>query len=619
MAATTQQQKEPITLLPWQRQHAARLRQVLDDFPFAIDLSMLGSGKTYTASHLAQNLGFSDVIVVSPTSVKPKWLCMQHRYDVRFRHALGYGELRGVRGKQPRHGLLTRRDFTVTVRARRGGRRRGGEVAAAEMIRQAAGGEGGQGCGAEEEAAGAGEGRRDLTLERVSFTPTPAYLDLLDRPGGLLLIVDEVQNIKNMTAQFRACQALIRPIVQRHAAGNGGARSRVLLLSGSPLDKPEQATLMFRTLHVMRRDDAGAYDLATRAMCWTGMQDVVSFCARLDACQTRGVVSSLQAADLVPLAYQLFQRVLKPAVASAMPPPDTGAHRVQFFNAYYPVQDPADLDMIARGVAELSSAARYNAAAGTVSLGGGDTAARIGRITCALQQIERGKLATFARAAREALQGPPRGESSGRPEGHLEPGHGGEPVPEDGHGDRFHQECHCPAAAAGVAGGILPAGGGVPHPKVVVCVNYKASLEYLARELSDFRPLILQGSTKLPQRVDVMSRFQAPSGAHRLLLGNVAVCSTGIDLDDKDGRFPRLALVSPNYNSITMYQLGHRFVRAGSRSPATVHMVYAEGVQEAGVMAALARKSQVMKDTTREQAEGGVVFPGDYQGCSVAG
>jgi hypothetical protein len=546
---------------------------------------------------------------------------MQHRYGLLFRHALGYGELRGVRGKQPSHGLLTRRDYTVTVRAPRRGRRPRHLLLAEE--------EGGGGRGEEVEEEGLGckdpeppcedpdppcedpdppcedpdppckdpdaqavdpgpqgdRGERCMTLERVEFRPTPAYLDLLDEPGGLLLIVDEVQNVKNMTAQFRACQALIRPIVARHTARPGAAGSRVLLLSGSPLDKCEQASLMFRTLHVMRRDDAGTYDVSTRTMRWTGMHDVVAFCARLDAPQTRRLVATHPAADLVPLAYELFQRVLKPHVASAMPPPDTGGHRVQFYNAFYPVTDPEDLGLISRGVAELSAAARYNAAAGTVSLGGGDTVARIGRITSALQQIERGKLATFARAARERLL----------------------------LGSNHHR---------GGAGQGAEQGTGVAADKavdkevdkVVVCVNYKSSLEYLARELADFRPLMLQGSTKLPQRVDVMARFQAPTAQHRLLLGNVAVCSTGIDLDDKDGRFPRLALVSPNYNSITMYQLGHRFVRAGSRSPATVHMVYAEGVQEAGVMAALARKSQVMKDTTREQAEGGVVFPGDYQG-----
>jgi hypothetical protein len=108
-----------------------------------------------------------------------------------------------------------------------------------------------------------------------------------------------------------------------------------------------------------------------------------------------------------------------------------------------------------------------------------------------------------------------------------------------------------------------------------------------------------------------------------LLLCNQGVASTGIDLDDKHGAFPRLCLVSPNYSTITSYQLGHRFQRADTKSDADVHFVFAKrrdktkeeskDIIELKVLDALSRKSQVMKETTAEQASNGVVFPGDHE------
>lgn len=51
---------------------------------------------------------------------------------------------------------------------------------------------------------------------------------------GLLLIVDEIQNIKNVSGQFLAAQAMLKPILDGNAPD---AKSRVILLSGSPIDR----------------------------------------------------------------------------------------------------------------------------------------------------------------------------------------------------------------------------------------------------------------------------------------------------------------------------------------------------------------------------------------------
>jgi hypothetical protein len=158
-----------------------------------------------------------------------------------------------------------------------------------------------------------------------------------------------------------------------------------------------------------------------------------------------------------------------------------------------------------------------------------------------------------------------------------------------------------------------------PTAKVVVAVNYSDTITDLKELLSDYDPLVLVGSTTEAGRKHVLDQFQTPSTEKRLLLCNQSVASTGIDLDDKHGGFKRTCLVSPNYSTITSFQLGHRFQRMDTKSDADVHFVFAkrpEGTREASediielkVLHALSRKSQIMRETSGEI---GIVFPGDH-------
>ena len=165
-----------------------------------------------------------------------------------------------------------------------------------------------------------------------------------------------------------------------------------------------------------------------------------------------------------------------------------------------------------------------------------------------------------------------------------------------------------------------------PQSKIVIAVNYTETIQDLKDlfQKSGYAVVTLTGSMTILQRTGAIEAFQMASTDVRVLLANQAVCSTGIDLDDKDGNWPRVCFVSPNYSTITAYQLCHRFQRADTRSDAAVHFVYGkehahmpwtsqDATVELKVLNALASKANVMKATTPEQAEGGVVFPCDHE------
>ena len=515
----------PIHLFPSQQEHVAKMNATLDKHPFALDFSMLGAGKTYTTTFLAQQRGIKNVMVIAPISVLTKWTYMKETHGLNVVDLISYQSLRSQKCKQPKHGFLERRDYRTTTET--------GEI-----------------------------------IEHVDFTPTERFEELVKE--GLMLVVDEIQNIKNVSSQFNAVQALVWTITTSRAwAANP---SRVVFLSGSPIDKQEHALHLFRALGIMRADRVAQMNPQTFQLEWTGMQEIYDWCLARDKVKATAVraaqPANIRDVGFQRFAYQLFQQVMKPAVSAAMLPPKPLTHLFKR-NAYYHVSD-ADYENLKSGVEQLKKAASFNGANGTVNFtaGAGGVAGAMSGITRAMLVIETGKINTFARIAAEALDA-------------------------------------------------------LPQQKVVICVNYTDTINDLQRLLWRYNPLVLNGGVSLNQRLLVLEQFQSPSTEHRLLLGNVEVCNSGIDLDDKHGEYPRLALVSPNYSILSLYQLGHRFQRADTRSDAAVHFVFGKktGARskdaspesiELKVLDALSKKSQIMKETTTEQAEMGVVFPGDY-------
>ena len=501
-----------VRLLASQTEHVERLQRILNRFPFALDMSMLGAGKTFTSTHIAIARGYKHVIVVCPVSVIPKWRSMHARFNFPLRQVLGYQSLRSVRFKQPKHGLLF---------------------------------------------------RRDLVSGEDVFEPTAAFRTMVDE--GLLLVFDEVQNIKNVSSQFRAAQALIHAVTLRQGSlmqcfGASPPRfnSHALLLSASPIDKHEQAVHVFRALGVMTDDRIAQQNIHTGQLEWRGLMQIREFCSHLN----RGVLAPPSFITPLPMvAYNMFQGAFKEFVSSSMALPSLTA-RLLKRNAYYVIDADGEA-IVKRGLSSLTTAAQWDGTA--VNFVRDNTAAQMASVMRSLQIIETGKIQTFARAAREWL------------------------------------EQH-------------------PNHKCVVAVNFSDTVADLETLLAPFRPLLLTGSTSEAARGRVLESFQRADGAHRLLICNQSVASTGIDLDDKHGEFPRLALVSPNYSTITSYQLGHRFQRMDTASDARVHFVFAKrrGASKAAcsdlielrVLDSLSRKSQVMKETANVS---GVVFPGDHE------
>jgi SNF2 family DNA or RNA helicase len=527
-------EKKEIHLLPNQEEHVKNLTKILDKLPFALDFSMLGAGKTYTSSFLALQRKYKHVIVVCPVSVLSKWKHMEETYHLPMRHTMGYQSLRSVSYRQPSHGLLYRRDFKDTV-----------HVPHPYRVNETI----------------------ETVVQKTEFTVTKEFKVMVEE--GLLLIFDEIQNIKNISSQFLAAQALIKEITLAKGAliqasqKNESFTSQVLLLSGSPIDKVEQAVHIFRLLGIMNENRISQYNIQTGATDWRGMNEIHDFCRYMNPKLLEALPSKRYWETLNDYSYRMFQHVFKHECSSSMIAPKSEVKLVKR-NAYYNIDKEGE-EIIQRGLGQLRTAAQWDGS--TVHFVGATTEA-FASVTRSLQIIETGKIQLFVRLSKESLQANPKA-------------------------------------------------------KVVLAVNYSETVKDLFTELKEYSPLILTGSTSSNQRGIILEAFQNNESKYRLLICNQGVASTGIDLDDKEGSYPRIAFVSPNYSTITSYQLGHRFQRMDSKSDAYVNFVFAkrkgkakdqcQDIIELRVLDALSRKSQVMKETTTAQVKAGIVFPGDHE------
>ena len=561
--------KRPIVLRPNQLEHLERVSTILTKSPFAFDFSMMGTGKTYTSSQLFRDGKFKWLVCIVPSSVKSKWEYMREHHGIESHYLISYSELRSMRFKQPKHKLLTRRDFTRTIRSQNG------------------------------------ESRQ---IKCCTFSATNLFLNMVRE--GVLLVIDEIQNVKNISDQLLACQELIRPIIEQYnyavasqtpnhqgsgsSAGaaaaaaasssihiaqaasdhNLASRSKALLLSGSPIDKESQVIHFYRCLGIIQSEKLRNYNPYTGEKEDSGILEIKrylqqNFRQRYTEYQDEKYRASVQAwnwmmsvkanedtiTDLVHESYDMFQKIVKPELSSAMPPL-TNHTVLTKVNTYYPM-NPADQRLYLQGVETLEQATNFNRDRSTINFGNNGVEALM-NIQRALSMIETSKIETLYLLTKRRLE-----EN--------------------------------------------------PQQKVVICVNYLATIRDLTTILAQFNPLVLTGSVSSNQRMTILEQFQEASGKYRLLIGNVSVCSTGIDLDDQDGLWPRVCYVNPNYSAISLYQLGHRFQRLESKSDATIEFVFGNTENtELPVINALAKKGQVLGETVEAQREAGILFPGDY-------
>lgn len=482
----------PIKLYAYQEEHVADLCNVLNMYPCALDFSMLGLGKSYTAAAISIRYQLK-VVTIAPPIVNIKWEEIKKRHNVNLIKTLSFQAVRGIKEKPLKHQWLTRRDSEQHT-------------------------------------------QNNKVIRIAEFRVTQEWRDLVKE--GVLLVVDEFQNIKNNSAQYKACHALISEVIQHFP----NTKSRVLLLSGSPIDKPEQVVGMYHTLNIVSTRELSSYNHNLKVWEHLGAEAIRRYVMKQHKTE---LPKPRIRKECVKLAFEWFQAYIKPMIARSMTPPDMKTSLIKR-NSFYQVESQEEWDVISDAIASLQHL--------VLQFKEGDMKG-LAALIPVLMEIEAAKLPTFERLIEKSLA------------------------------DHENQ-------------------------KVVACFNFTDSIVYLKDKFPE--ALVINGSVSGAKRKMVMDKFQTSSNEHRLLLCNIACCNAGIDLDDKDGRFPRKVFVSPTYNTINIYQLCHRFQRADTKSNAEVNMVYVKDAFELRVLNALAKKSEVMKTTTEKQSLAGVLFPCDF-------
>ena len=332
---------EDIKIRPDQEKHFLRVCDILAHNRCYVDTSPMGSGKTIMIMALAKKYNY-DLIVIGPKTTASVWYAKAEKYNVNIIQFITYQGLRSVTDQQPKHGLFKRVD-TIT----------------------------------------------ETGKHKVNFVLTQEALDLFE--SGVLLVFDEIHNIKNVSHQFKACAALTQGMLS--TAG----KSRYALLSGTPFDKEENAIQLLRLTGYIKQAQLYRQDKKNGSIELKGAQDLLSVCQYLDPKATQFVLDSMRpsAKNIKRFCFLLYIHVVKPQIMSSMPPVTIDEVK-DVKNGFYNMT-AEDEKALARAVQNLAEAVGYNEKNEV-------TENKFTNTNTILMEIEKAKVGIFARLAEEHLQ-----------------------------------------------------------------------------------------------------------------------------------------------------------------------------------------------------------------------
>lgn len=394
--------------------------------------------------------------------------------------------------------------------------------------------------------------RRVETSSGVHFTAEPHFTEMVKK--GMILVIDEFHHIKNDSDQHRACRALTMEILRV------GGSSRFSLLSGSPVDKEEHVVNLLRLIGYIRHPLLSEYNKERAELKLLGAQELIDVCRQYDNEGTEEVIATcpFDHKTVSSLCFRLYTDVIQDYITSAIRSLASDNQLMNVRNGYFNMSPQAEAEY-QNAINEMCTAARFNPVLQTINRRN----ANFGAITTALMHSEKSKLEIFERIARMKLA------------------------------DKSDPN--------------------TVQTKVIIFLNFVNSILTLAERMKDLNPLLMYGATPDSERDVILKKFQRPTNEFNLAIVNPKVGGESLNWHDLDGRFTRYVMYSPDHDILKAHQARYRTCRDGSKSRTDVVMVYGKiGMRETSVLNALARKSDVMRQTLPQQVQDGIRFPGDY-------
>lgn len=396
--------------------------------------------------------------------------------------------------------------------------------------------------------------RRDGKL--TVFQATDKFRDMVK--DGVLLIFDESQKAKNESEQAHACQALACAITLLTPEQT---KSRVGFLSGTPFDKEEHAVSFYRAVGLLQEERLGVWDIQTRTTSYEGIDKLherfkLMFKDNPNLWEVSAQYKQIRdnkerIGQIRKKLYQWLIKIVAKECFSSMVAPKI-EFPLDIKSGYYWLE-PEAKKQVEGYFADLMERLKHDPNKDTVKF---DTAG-LAALGYFMEKIEFTMAPTFARLAKEVLERDPRAQ-------------------------------------------------------VAIFLNYHRAIDLVKELLAEYNPLSLTGKDPGKKRPKIMDTFQ--NAESRVIVAGLTVGGIGVNLHDTHGGRRRYALISPDYKSISLHQAVYRVHRVGSKSPAVVRLVFAEGAQGyKNLLDCLARKATVLGKLTPEQVNAGVKYPGQYE------
>lgn len=121
---------------------------------------------------------------------------------------------------------------------------------------------------------------------------------------------------------------------------------------------------------------------------------------------------------------------------------------------------------------------------------------------------------------------------------------------------------------------------------VVIFVNYTDTLKILAEQLKT--DVLIHGDQTAKERDDNIAKFQSDEA--RIIIANIKAGGVGISLHDVNGKYPRVALISPTQSATNLIQALGRIHRSGGKSKSLQRIIFASNTPEENISRMLFRK-----------------------------